>query len=377
MDSAIVVGAGTFGASLAWLLARDGVSVTLVDQFEPGDARASSGGESRLYRCSHGAAEDYTRMARRARTLWQELEQSTGAELLLERGVAWFAHREDGWEATSERTLRACGVPVERLTPEQAAARYPSFRGDDLAFVLLEPEAGAIRAAAAVRALVQAARAEGAHVKRGRATPMGGGVLLDDDAGTRLEAGVVVWACGGWLSKLFPGLVTVRTTRQELLFFDGGPAWAQPSVPCWVDYDLAAYGTSDIDDLGVKAAPDVEGPGLDADAPLPDVSEEGEAEARAYLRRRFPALADAPLRGGRCCRYEVTRDSHFIAGPHPAQDGVWIVGGGSGHGFKHGPAMAERVLAALRGTGTLPEAFGLHERLPAHSLRTAGSSATP
>src|SRR3954452_15166464 len=95
VDSAIVVGAGTFGASLAWLLAREGVSVTLIDQHEPGDPRASSGGETRLYRCSHGGQEDYTRMAWRARELWRELEAATGEELLLERGVAWFAHRED------------------------------------------------------------------------------------------------------------------------------------------------------------------------------------------------------------------------------------------------------------------------------------------
>src|SRR3954464_8615889 len=151
MDSAIVVGAGTFGASLAWQLARASVAVTLIDQFEPGDPRATSGGETRLYRCAHGGASDYTASARRARELWRDLEAATGEELLLERGVAWFAHREDGWEAHSERTLQACDVPVLRLEPGEAAARFPSFAADDLAFVLLEPEAGAIRAAAAVR----------------------------------------------------------------------------------------------------------------------------------------------------------------------------------------------------------------------------------
>jgi len=374
MDSALIVGAGTFGASLAWLMAREGIAVTLIDQFEPGDPRATSGGESRLYRCSHGPEVDYTRSARRARELWQDLERATGEELLLERGVAWFAHREDGWEAASERTMRAQDIPVERLSVAEAARRFPSFAGDDLAFVLLEPEAGAIRAARAVRALVAAARAEGARVKRGRATPRAGTVELED--GSRLEAGVVVWACGGWLRDLFPGHVSLRVTRQELLFFDGGPAWADPSVPCWVDYDLAAYGTSDLDDLGVKAAPDVEGPLLDPDAELPPAaSADGEAAARAYVRRRFPGLADAPVKGSKCCRYELSPDSHFIGAPHPVDDGVWLVGGGSGHGFKHGPAMAERLLAAMRGTGTLPEKFGLQERHPAFSLRTGGSSA--
>ena len=89
----VIVGAGTFGASLAWQLARGGHEVMLVDQFEPGDRRATSGGETRLIRCSHGADADYTAMARRARTLWRELEAESGEDLLVECGVAWFAHR--------------------------------------------------------------------------------------------------------------------------------------------------------------------------------------------------------------------------------------------------------------------------------------------
>jgi glycine/D-amino acid oxidase-like deaminating enzyme len=370
VDSAIVVGAGTFGASLAWQLARRSVAVTLIDQFEPGDPRSTSGGESRLYRCAHGGAADYTAMARRARELWRELEAETGAELLVEHGLTWFAHREEGWESQSERTMRAQDIPVERLEVGEAAKRFPSFAGDDLAFVLHEPEAGAIRAARAVQALVTAGKAEGMRFKRGRATPHGRYVEMEN--GARLDAGVVVWACGGWLGELFRGVVDVRVTRQELFFFDGGPAWAQ--APCWVDYDLAAYGTGDIDGLGVKVAPDSEGPPLDPDAELPAASSEGEAIAREYAGRRFPGLAGAPLKLSKCCRYELTPDSNFIAAEHPAEPGVWIVGGGSGHGFKHGPALAERVAAALRGEGELPGAFGLHARAPGRSLRTAGSA---
>jgi glycine/D-amino acid oxidase-like deaminating enzyme len=373
MNSALVVGAGTFGASLAWLMAREGVAVTLIDQFEPGDPRATSGGESRLYRCAHGAEQGYTRSAHRARALWRELEDATGEELLLERGVAWFAHRLDGWEASSERTMRAQAIPVERLDVAEAVRLFPSFTGEDLEFVLLEHEAGAIRAARAVQALARAAQAEGARVRRDRAVPADGGVRLSD--GTRLEAPVVVWACGGWLRDLFPGLVTLRVTRQELVFLDGGPAWAEPSVPCWVDYDAAAYGTSDIDGLGVKVAVDVEGPPLDPDAELPPVSAEGEAAARDYARRRFPALADGPLAGAKTCRYELSPDSNFIVAPHPVEPGAWLVGGGSGHGFKHGPAVAEQLLGALRGTDELPDAFALGERQPGRSLRTAGSNA--
>jgi sarcosine oxidase len=367
----VIVGAGTFGASLAWRLARAGERVTLVDQFEPGDRRATSGGETRLIRSSHGADPEYTAMARRARTLWLELEAESGEELMLERGVAWFAHTEDGWDAASERTLAAQGIPVERLELGEAAKLYPSFRGDDLAFVLLEPEAGALRAQRAVRALARQAQAHGARLLRGRARPEGPAAVLED--GTRLEGDAVVWACGGWLAGLFGDLVALKVTRQELLFVDGGRAWR--GVPGWVDYDRAMYGTGDLDGLGVKAALDIDGPALDPDAPLEDTPTT-EPHVRAYMRDRFPALEHAPLNEARACRYELSPDSHFVAGRHPEHPGVWLLGGGSGHGFKHGPAMAELIAAALEGA-PLPDRFALGARTPARGFRTAGSVVTP
>jgi sarcosine oxidase len=366
----VIVGAGTFGASLAWCLARAGERVTLVDQFEPGDRRATSGGETRLIRASHGADADYTAMARRARTLWRELEAESGQALMVECGVAWFAHTQDGWEAASERTLRAQGIPCERLGVAEAADRYPSFRGDDLAFVLLEPEAGVLRAQGAVRALAERAAEHGATIVRGRARPHGTAVELE--TGGRLEGDVVVWACGAWLGGLFGDLVPLAVTRQELLFVDGGPAWRAPAVPAWVDYDRAMYGTADVDGLGVKAALDVEGRTIAPDDGLDDEATT-EPAVRAYLRDRFPGLERAPLAEARTCRYELTPDSHFVAARRPGHERVWLVGGGSGHGFKHGPAMAERLVAAIGGGEPLPARFGLGLRAPARSLRTAGS----
>jgi glycine/D-amino acid oxidase-like deaminating enzyme len=368
----VVVGAGTFGASLAWWLARLGDQVTLVDQFEPGDRRASSCGETRLYRCAHGPDTDYTAMARRARTLWRELEEESGEELLLECGITWFAHGEDGWEADSERTLAVQGIPAERLDVASAASLYPSFRGDDLAFVLLEPEGGVLRAQRAVRALAAQAVAHGAHLVRGRARPDGTGAVLEDS--TRLEEDIVVWACGPWLARLFPDLLShsLLVTRQELLFFDGGQAWRAPGVPGWCDYDRARYGTGDIDALGVKAGIDDVGPPLDPDAELTNEATT-EPQVRAYLHDRFPALEHAPLLETRSSRYELTPDTHFIAAPHPAHPNVWLVGGGSGHGFKHGPPMAERLAGALREGASLPAHFGLGERRPSGSMRTASS----
>jgi sarcosine oxidase len=375
MRSVVIVGAGTFGASLAWWLARAGHDVTLVDQFEPGDPRSTSGGESRLIRCGHGPDAEYTASARRARTLWRELEQECGDELLIECGLAWFARREDGFEAQSAATLAAQGIPHERLAPGDGAALFPSFDARGLAFVLHEPEAGVLRAQRAVRALARTAATHGATVLRARARPDADRVRLDD--GRMLEADAVVWACGAWLGSLFAGRLTIRSTRQELFFFDGGPAWRAPDVPAYVDFDAAIYGTRDIDGLGVKAAPDFDGPPLAPDAELPPASAEGEALARTFLAARFPALAQAPLAGSKTCRYELSPDSHFVAAPHPEHPSVWLLGGGSGHGFKHGPAIAERVAAAIAGGEPLPARFGLGERGPAGALRTAGARIPP
>jgi glycine/D-amino acid oxidase-like deaminating enzyme len=371
MRSAVIVGAGVFGASLAWQLARTGTGVTLVDQFEPGDARATSGGESRLIRCGHGPYREYAASARRARTLWRELEGECGEQLMAETGLTWFARAEDGWEARTIPVFEELGIPYERLAPEDGARLFPSFSPDGLAFLLHEPEAGVLFAQRAVRALARQAVAHGAELVRGVARPAGAAARLDD--GRTLEGDVVVWACGGWLGRLFGEHVAIRTTCQELFFFDGGPAWAADGVPAFVDFDGAIYGTRDVDGLGVKAAPDRDGPPLDPDADLPQASAAGEAIARRFLAERFPALADAPLRGSKCCRYELSPDAHFVAAPHPEHAGVWLLGGGSGHGFKHGPALAEQLAPALAGAAPPPARFALGDRRARSVLRTAGA----
>jgi sarcosine oxidase len=372
MRSAVIVGAGSFGAALAWRLARAGIEVTLVDQFEPGDPRTTSGGESRLIRCGHGPDADYTASARRARILWRELEAECGEELLVECGLTWFARREDGWESRMIPTFEAQGIPHERLAPEEGMRLFPSFSPAGLAFLLHEPEAGVLRAQRAVRALARRAVAHGARLERARALPDGTAARLDD--GRVLEADAVVWACGTWLGQLFPEHIAIRTTRQELFFFDGGPAWRAAGVPAFVDFERAIYGTRDIDGLGVKAAPDFDGPPLDPDAELPAASQEGEAIARRFLAERFPALAGVPLAGAKTCRYELSPDAHFVAAPLPGLPTVWLLGGGSGHGFKHSPALAERVAAAMAGGEPLPPHYGLGERGATYLLRTAGAA---
>ncbi|HEV3478143.1 MAG TPA: FAD-dependent oxidoreductase, partial [Gaiellaceae bacterium] len=133
-------------------------------------------------------------------------------------------------------------------------------------------------------------------------------------------------------------------------------------------------GHGNLDDLGVKVAPDEEGPLFDPEYDERLVSPETERSARAYLEERFPALADAPLAGGVVCQYALTTDTHFVIAPHPAREGEWILGGGSGHGFKHGPALAEYAARVVTGQDEPGAQFGLGPRGRARSLRTAGTT---
>jgi glycine/D-amino acid oxidase-like deaminating enzyme len=357
--SATIVGAGIFGTSLAYRLARDGWEVTLYERHEPGHPGAASGGESRLIRYAHGPDAWYTRSAWRARELWRELEAETGRELLVECGLAWLAHGEGGWEAASEPVLEAEGIPVERLAPEAGVELFPSFDPTGLAFVLWEPHAGVLRAREATRATAEAAARAGVRLVREEARP--GGVVGD----------VVVWAAGAWLPGIYD--LDIRVTKQDTIYF-GAAGWETPPLPAWVDYDRAIYGHGDLDSLGVKVAPDTEGPPFDPETGSREVSPDTEATARAYLAERFPGLGDAPLVHRTVCQYALTTDTDFLIAPHPERDGEWILGGGSGHGFKHGPALAEYAARVVTGVEPPSGQFGLGPRGSGPSLRTAGTS---
>ncbi|MCW2986455.1 MAG: FAD-dependent oxidoreductase [Conexibacter sp.] len=364
--SVVVVGAGVLGSSLADRLARSSWQVTHVEQFSPGHVRSGSGDESRLIRSCHGEDELHARMSRRALELWRELDP----RLVSPAGVAWFARSEDGWEAASERVLRRLGIPVERV---DARELFPSVTVDDLAYTLYEPEAGLLRARDGVRALADRAVAAGAERVTAVARPDGERVVLDD--GRVLEADHVVWAGGAWMAALFGDVLDLRITHQDVYYFAAPGDWAAPGVPGWVDFDGAFYGMGDLDGRGFKVGPDQEGPGVDSLDAERRNDPELERVARAYLGHRFPALAGAPLVGSRICQYEMTPDERFVVAPHPAHDGrVWLVGGGSGHAFKHGPALAERLEAWILQTEAAEACFGLgDDRRHDVQLRTGGT----
>ncbi|GII94826.1 NAD(P)/FAD-dependent oxidoreductase [Sinosporangium siamense] len=374
MKSAVVVGAGIWGVSLAWKLAELGWRVTVVEQHHPGHVRQASAGETRLIRAAHGTDEWYTRMAWTARTGWREIERRAGEELFIEAGLVWFARDADGWERASARTLAEAGIPHEMWEPERAGRMFPDFSADGVEFALWEPGAGVVRARRSVQVLAGLARAAGVEFVRARALPypkpgMRGVVL---DGGEVLAADRVVWASGAWMPEVFPEIGKLEVTKQDTFHFGVPAAWTAPRVPAWVDYDLSAYGHGDIDGTGMKATSDAEGEPYDPENGSRAVSASSERMSRAYLARRFPSLAAAPVVFTQVCQYISTPDGNWIIAE--VDDGVWLLGGDSGHGFKHAPALAD-YMAAILSDKEEPEArFGLHDRTWARGLRTSGQT---
>ncbi|WP_433435170.1 NAD(P)/FAD-dependent oxidoreductase [Nonomuraea sp. CA-141351] len=368
MKSVIVVGAGIWGSSLALRLADAGWEVTLVEQHKPGHVRQASAGETRLLRCAHGHDDWYARLAWQARDGWRRLEERSGEKLFHEAGMVWFAQTPDGWEHASARVLKNLDIPCEVLDPADGTRFFPDYRGDDLSFLLWEPHAGVVRARRATQVTAGLAVSAGVRLVRARAVPVTGSAAVDIDGEVR-HADRVVWACGAWLPELFEG-VPITVTKQDTLHFAVPPAWSVPETPAWVDHGASAYGHGDVDGVGMKATSDLEGPPYEPEHGERVVDADSVERARSYLRRRFPSLADAPVLFSQVCQYPLTPDAEWLIAE--VSPGVWLLGGDSGHGFKHAPALAGYVAAVLDGDHGPEGRFGLHERAPSRGLRTSG-----
>jgi len=354
--SVVVVGAGAFGGWTALHLLRSGAKVTLLDLRGPGNSRSSSGDETRIIRATYGSSLLYTQMAVDALRLWQENEARWQQRLFVPTGVLWMAAANDEYEQASVRTLEKAGAVFEKLSQDECMRRWPQIDFHDVQWSIFEPNCGYLLARRSCEAVMQAFRAEGGDYQQDSATPgeISGremkSVLLNQKE--LLCADRYVFACGPWLPQLFPFLSgKIRPTRQEVFYFGTPPSdlrFTDEHIPTWIDLSgNAFYGIPGNQWRGFKVACDLRGPEFDPTNGERRVSDEGLTMARAYMERRFPAMHGAPLVESRVCQYEQSADGNFVLDRHPEAENVWIMGGGSGHGFKHGPAFGLKAAKAV------------------------------
>jgi glycine/D-amino acid oxidase-like deaminating enzyme len=376
-EHVIVVGSGAFGGWSALALLRAGKRVTLVDAWGAGNSRASSGGETRVIRAVYGGTALYSEMAVRALKLWRDAEKLWKRQVLFHTGALWSCAGDDGYVTRSIEPMKRVGLTLDQLSLDDAARRWPQVSFRDVRTVYFEPEAGFLTARAACELVRETFVREGGSYRQAEVRP-----VVSDDArlgaitladGSTLTADRYVFACGPWLPQLFPDVVGRRIvpTRQEVFFFGppgGDTRYDRTSLPVWVHIgERFVYGIPVFDRRGLKVADDTAGPEVNPTTLERTPSAEGLAGARAILRDRFPAMADAPLVEARVCQYEASSDGHYLVDRHPQLDNVWLVGGGSGHGFKMGPALGEHVAALVQGKATVHPLF-------AYGTKTAAGS---
>jgi sarcosine oxidase len=349
-----VIGAGAFGGWTALHLLERGVKVTLLDAWGPGNSRASSGGETRILRGTYGPDQPYTELAARALRVWAKYERRWKRRFLHRVGVLWMASsNDDAFERGSLKPLRQAGIEFQELSARELKKRWPQVCFDGVDWGIYEPECGYLEARTSCQAVVEAFVTAGGKYRQVAAIANGveqaapRGLTLSD--GSRLKADYYVFACGPWMGKLFPETIgdLVRATKQDIFFFGtpaGDPRFNDTHLPVWGDHrEHFFYGIPGSDRRGFKVADDTRGPVFDPTSGERVVSPDTLRGVREHLAFRFPAMKGAPLIETRVCQYEQTPDEHFLVDRHTRMENVWLLGGGSGHGFKHGPAVGEMM----------------------------------
>lgn len=363
----VVIGAGVFGVWIASRLVTQGKSVVLLDAYGAANSRASSGDESRIIRVGYGADEFYSRWATQALQRWRDFATSEEPNLFHRSGVLWMSSNGDPHGLHSLRTLETLGVSFEVLSKNALQERYPQIDFSDIETGILEHESGVVAARRAVHSVLRGAIKKGLDYRIEAVQPPAGEGDLSEirtSSGDTLSAGVFVFACGSWMPKVFPTLLRDRiiATRQEVYFFGTPPGdqrFSVSAMPAWIDFGNEIYGVPDLENRGFKIAFDRHGPAFDPDEGERSVTAERLAETRRHLAHRFPALKNAPLIEARVCQYENTSNGDFLVDRHPELRNVWLVGGGSGHGFKHGPMIGEYVSDRISDGGAVEPRFTL------------------
>jgi sarcosine oxidase len=366
----VVIGAGVFGAWTAWHLAQRKKKVLVLDAYGASHSRASSGGETRIIRMSYASDEIYTRWSQRSLVQWKELSAATGQQLFRQTGVLWMEGEDIGRLRDSQAVLERCGIAHEVMENTALGNRYPQVNFDGVTRALLEPDSGVLMARRGVQTVIAEAAKNAAEYRIAQVKPPEGTGPLESiltSEGETISAGQFVFACGPWLGKVFPELLGTRIfpTRQEVFFF-GAPAGEErfkpAALPTWLFNNDEVYGMPDIESRGLKVARDTHGERVDPDTQSRLASADGADWARTYVAFRFPALKNAPITETRVCQYENTSNGDFLIDRHPDMANVWLAGGGSGHGFKHGPAFGEYLAGQICGEEMAEPRFSLENK---------------
>ena len=344
-----IVGGGIIGLATAERLTAHRLSVALVDDSGiAGGATGASGGLVRAFELSPAHAPWAARgleiyLRRGWHGTWPQVHEHGSLTLLpaedLPAHTSWI------------RVLREGGHDIAPLSADELRTRFPGLRVPDGMAGMYEPRGGWLPARQVARAMLHDAgpglrvlhtRATGVHTAGSRVTGIATG------AGP-VRARAVLLAAGRGSSALAASVgvsLPLRTRSVAYGLFDPGTGAPDTALPSLVDSTTGAWLRRwDADTtllVGVRS--DTTDVPETVRAGVPASEEE---RIRAVVRRRVPALADAPAVGG-LTAYDaqaLTGGGTVTAWPEPY--GLVTATGWNGGGFKLAPAVGAHTAARL------------------------------
>jgi sarcosine oxidase len=353
---AIVIGLGGMGSATAFHLARRGLRVLGLEQFDLLHERGSSHGLTRIIRLAYHEDPGYVPLLRRSYELWHDLERRAGEQLLTYTGSIQGGPEDGDLFRGSMEAARIHDLSHEVLSGAELRRRYPAFSGfSDAARFVLQPDGGFLAAERCVLAHVQQARRHGADlrfrepVQRWQATEQGG-VTVTTARGT-YEADRLLICAGSWASRLVPELDELAVPERQVV------GWLQPTRPELFTPERFPVFYVEVDDGGYYGFPEHDVPGfkfaryhhlgerVDPDTVDRAPNAADEALLRSFAERYFPDGA-GPTVMLKVCLFTNSPDEHFIIDRHPDHPQVVVAAGFSGHGFKFCSVVGE-VMADL------------------------------
>lgn len=348
----IVVGGGLYGLATARAAINRGMDVTVIEQGRVPDPLATSVDRHRLIRYPYGALDGYALMIHDAYAAWDCVWRDLGRRHYVETGTLAHHFEPGDWADQSAASLDRLGIVYDRLKPAELDRRFPMLSSDGAIDALWLPSGGALLADRIVGGLGDYVREKGTLLE-GIAVagldPTRATAILAD--GRRIEGDRLVVAAGAWTPRLVPGLAAdLRPVRQVVTYAKvpakWKDAWARGPMLLEIERDDGFYAVPPVDGYGLKLGDHH----MDGGPDDPEARRgAGKDEAKAIWeggRRRFRDFDDYRIIEARTCLYTVTADERFRIA---AVDGALVLSCCSGHGFKFGAVMGERVAAHLDG----------------------------
>jgi sarcosine oxidase len=356
----IVVGVGGMGSATVAHLARRGVRVLGLEQYDIPHERGSSHGLSRIIRLAYFEHPAYVPLLHRAYELWWTLEREVQERLLIMTGSLDIGTADSTVFGGALKAAQRHHLVHEVLEPEALRQRFPGYGLQAPLLGLYQPQGGLLAAERCIVAHVNTALHHGAHI-HGRESlqgweSRGDGIMVRTSRGT-YQAQRLVLTAGAWTHRLvtqYKG--TLQPERQVMI-------WMQPRVPARFQIGAFPVFNMAVEEGTFYGFPIYSIPGfkfarwhhleqvIDDPASMDrDCHPDDEAILRAFVRRYFPD-GDGPTLSMRTCLFTNTPDTHFVIDAHPDDANVFIAGGFSGHGFKFCSVVGE-ILADLAQDGS-------------------------